>query len=305
MSFLRKRETLIENITMMGIASAINAALSLLSTFIPMSSFFVILVLPVVSALTAYFCKDRYLPLYLFASAAVSILSTCYDLSVTLFDVIPALIVGTLFGFLIKRNIPSDYSILAVSLIKLGLNYLMCLLIKGIYGIDIINSFIEIVGLKEKENIDQIIPLFIFAYSLIQETISFLIIYFSASNLSIQAEDKGKGELFILINSITSILLLILSFGISFVSSLWAYLVGAVAIYLSLSSMKTLFNKNPWWVYLILGILCVASFYISVYFYDKVEKNTAPLLFLSIFASISLSNLISCLKFITLKGEKK
>lgn len=303
MIFLKKRETLIENITMMAIASAINAALALLSTFIPFSSFFVILVLPVISALTAYYCKDKYLLLYVISSSAVSILSTCYDLSITIFDVIPALIVGTLFGFLLKKNAPSEYSILIVSLIKLGLNYLMCLLLKLIYGVDIIDSFIKLLNLSEKENISQIVPLFIFAYSLIQESISFLIIYFSTANFD--HKEQSFLDICIILNSIGAIILAVTAFLIAYLSYLWGYLLGGIAIYLSIASTKTLFRKNPWWIYLLLCALCVSSFYLTMFMYDKLDKNISPLLFLSIFSSLSLSNLVSSLKFKTSKGEKE
>ena len=135
MALLKERKTPAENIAFMGISAGIVVAFGLLSTFLPLSSFLVILFLPLVCALTAFYCQDRYLIGYVAATIVVSLLTTVYDISVTLFDVVPAILTGTLFGFLLKKKISYSLTILIVSLLKLGLNYLMLLLLKGIYGL--------------------------------------------------------------------------------------------------------------------------------------------------------------------------
>lgn len=303
MKLLSKRETPIENVTLMGLGAAINVALALLSTFIPFSSFFVILFLPLVSALVAFYCKDKYLLLYIIASAGVSLLSTCYDLSITLFDVIPALIIGTLFGFLMKKGFPNGYLILLASLVKVGLNYLMLLLLKLIYGVDIIDSLIQLINLQSVENIYQIVPTFIFGYSLIQELVCYIVIYLSTTSL-IDEKVKFK-DIYPSINFAASFLFIGLGFGLSFISISIGYFLSAIGIYFSIASFMAIFKKNPWWIYLMLGVLCLASFYLSVFLYDKLDKNVAPLLFLSIFASLSLCGGVSSLSFKAKKGEKE
>lgn len=303
MKLLSKRETPIENITLMGLGASINVALALLSTFIPFSSFFVILFLPLVSALVAFYCKDKYLILYIVSSAGVSLLSTCYDISITLFDVIPALMIGTLFGFLLKKNFPSDYLIFFASLVKVGLNYLMLLLLKLIYGVDIIDSLLKVLGLQEVAGINQIIPTFIFGYSLIQELICYLIISLSSSSL---VEDGGLFKIRIpFLNAILSFVFIGIGFGVSFANISIGYFLSALGVYFSISSSLDIFRKNPWWLYLLLGILCAASFYLSAFLYDKLDKSVAPLLFLSFFASISLCGGVSSLLFKAKKGEKE
>ena len=290
MALLKERKTPAENIAFMGISAGIVVAFGLLSTF-----------LPLVCALTAFYCQDRYLIGYVAATIVVSLLTTVYDISVTLFDVVPAILTGTLFGFLLKKKISYSLTILIVSLLKLGLNYLMLLLLKGIYGIDIIQSFLTLLGLENKEHIREIVPAFIFGYALIQEGISFFVIILGSNSLETMTTKKVGSFVF----AILSLAGIACSIGFSFISYAVAYLFGALSIYLSFASSSSLFRKNPWWVYLGLGFLLALSFYLSAYFYSSLPKQRAPLLFLSFFASISLCSGFSSLLFKNEKGVKE
>ncbi len=285
----------------MGVSAAMVAALSVLSCFLPLSSFIVILVLPLIAALTAYYSKDRYLLLYVFAAIGISLLTTAYDISVTLFDVTPAILTGTLFGYLLKKKIPHTLTILLVSLLKLGLNYLMVLLLKAIYGIDIIQSFLVILNIQGKENISCIVPTFIFAYALIQESISFLVITLNAKNISLKSSTKYLN----LILSLCSLAFLGMGFGISFVSLTAGYLISAIGIYLCFAGGDSLLVKRPWYFYVLLAVLLLASFYLSAYFYSHLPKGNAILLFLTFFVSVSLCEVVSRLSFKDRKGEEK
>lgn len=301
MALLKERKTPAENIAFMGISAGIVVAFGLLSTFLPLSSFLVILFLPLVCALTAFYCQDRYLIGYVAATIVVSLLTTVYDISVTLFDVVPAILTGTLFGFLLKKKISSSLTILIVSLLKLGLNYLMLFLLKGIYGIDIIQSFLTLLRLENKEHIREIVPAFIFGYALIQESISFFVIILGSNSLETMTTKKVGSFVF----AILSLAAMACSIGFSFLSYAVAYLFGALSIYLSFASSSSLFRKNPWWVYLGLGLLLALSFYLSAYFYASLPKQGVPLLFLSFFASISLCSGFSSLLFKNEKGVKE
>lgn len=301
MALLKERKTPAENIAFMGISAGIVVVLSLLATFFPLSSFLVILFLPLVCGLTAFYCQDRYLIGYVAATIVVSLLTTVYDISVTLFDVVPAVLTGTLFGFLLKKKISYSLSILLVSLLKLGLNYLMLLLLKGMYGVDIIESFLTLLGLESKEHIREIVPTFIFGYALIQEGISFFVIVLGSNSLEMMTPRKTVSFVFVIL----SLAGIACSIGFSFISYAVGYLFGALSIYLSFASSYPLFRKNPWWVYLILGLLLALFFYLSAYFYSSLPKERAPLLFLSFFASISLCSGISSLLFKNEKGVKE
>ena len=301
MALPQERKTPAENVAFMGVSAGIVVGLSLLSTFLPLSSFFVILFLPLVCVLTVFYCQDRYLSGYIGATIAVSLLTTAYDISVTLFDVVPAVLTGCLFGFLLKKKISYSLTIILVSLLKLGLNYLMLFLLKGVYGVDIIQSFLTLLGLENKERIREIVPTFIFGYALIQESISFFVIVFGCNSLEMAVAKKTSPWIL----AVFSLVGIVSSFAFSFLSLPTAYLLGALSIVLSLSSSYPLFKKNPWWIYLVLGILLAISFYLSAYFYSSLPNGIAPLLFLSFFASISLCSDVSSLLFKNEKGANE
>ncbi len=300
MKFMRKRTTQSENIAFMGVSAGVVVVVSLLSTFLPLSSLFVVLFLPLVCALTTYFCEDKYLPFYILGSIGVSLICTAFNLTSTIFDVIPAVIIGSLFGFFLKKNIPCSFSILILALLKVGLNYLMLLLLKGIYGIDFIETIIKLFELEEKEIVYQLVPALMFAYALIQIAISFFIIAVAAADF-VSIPNNAKLDV---ISSSLSLILLGLSFGFGFVSIPFAYFLGGIGIYLSLAGSQTIFKKNPWWIYLILVFLIIVSFYLSAFFYSKIDKSISPLLFLSFFVSLSLCSCISSLLFKEPKGGK-
>lgn len=300
MKFMRKRITASENIAFMGVSAGVVVVVSLLSTFLPLSSLFVVLFLPLICALTTYFCEDKYLPFYILGSIGVSLICTAFNLTSTIFDVIPAVIIGSLFGFFLKKNIPYSNSILILALLKVGLNYLMLLLLKGIYGIDFIETIIKLFGLGEKEIVYQLVPALMFAYALIQIAISFFIIAIAAADF-VSIPNNTKLDI---ISSLLSLILLSLSFGLGFISIPSAYFLGGIGIYLSLAGSQAIFKKNPWWIYLILAFLIIVSFYLSAFFYSKIDKNISPLLFLSFFVSLSLCSCISSLLFKEPKGGK-
>ncbi len=301
MKFLRERETPNENIAFMGISAGVVVGFSLLCTFLPLSSLFVILFLPLICALTTYFCKDKYLPFYVIGSIVVSLLCTVYNISTTLFDVVPAIIIGSLFGFFLKKEFPLTITVFFLSLLKVGLNYLTLLLLKLIYGIDFIETIVKLLNLQDKAFVYDLVPTFMFIYALIQIFISLFIISIASPNLIIK---KSKRELNIVL-SISSLVFLFTSFGIGFVLPWLAYFLAAIGVYLSLASTKDLFRKNPWWLYMVLGILLFASFYIFAFFYAKLDKSVAPLLFLTFFVSISLCSCVSSLLFKESKGGKE
>ena len=98
MNIFKKRETLLQNMTYMGIMAAINFIFILLSSFIPFLLFVLVFILPLASAVVTVFCKKRYYIIYFVVTGALCLLINAPD---TMFYVIPSLITGFIFGFLI------------------------------------------------------------------------------------------------------------------------------------------------------------------------------------------------------------
>ena len=287
------RDTPTQNLAWIGISVALVTAFALLSTFVPVSSFFVVLFLPVLTALTAYYLKPSYLILYFFAGTIVVTAATCYQLTSTLFFILPTFFSGILFGFCLRKNLPSVWLIFATSCLSLALNALSIPLLRAIYGIDVIDVVIAFLPWEKEETLRNLLPAFLMVEGLIESGISFFLILGIMGRWE-EKEEKG-GMISTWFGMIFAVGCAALSFGIAFVSPLWAYLIAIWAIYFALTGMRTLFSRNPWGVYLTLGVLILLSFYLSAYFYSALPKAIAPLLFLSFFASLSLSEVVSVL----------
>ena len=123
MKFFSERRTPSQNIAFLAIAAALNAIFSLLIHFVPLSDFVVLLFLPLISAMVGLLCEKKYLPVYLVAALGVSLAVTAYDISTTLFYVVPAILSGTAYGFFYHKSWPLPYVLLGTAIITMALNY--------------------------------------------------------------------------------------------------------------------------------------------------------------------------------------
>ena len=291
MKHFSPRITPTQNLAWIGLSIALVTAFALLSTFVPISSFFVVLLLPVLTALTAYYLKPSYLPLYGIAGTLVIISATCYQLTSTLFFILPAFWSGLLFGFCLTKNFPSVWLIFLTSCLSLGLNALSIPLLHLIYGIEVMDTVTALLPWENHETIKRLLPAFLMVEGFIESGISFFLILGILGRW--EEIERKKGGISIGIG--LGLGFSCLAFGVAFLSPTWGYLIAMWAIYFSVVSLMVLFSPNSWWVYLILGLLLLLSFYLSAAFYAFLPKEVAPLLFLSFFASLSLSEGISVL----------
>ena len=168
MKFLHQRKGAAQNLAFLGLMCALNAVVATLSTLVPLSSLFVIIFLPLVSSLTVILCEDKYTLVYVVAAIALSLGVTAYDITSTLFYIIPAIIVGALYGFLLKKGFPTAYLIFVAALLEMGLNYAALPLIKLMTGKDFLATIVGLLGLADNTFIPKLYPTFIFAYSLMK-----------------------------------------------------------------------------------------------------------------------------------------
>jgi hypothetical protein len=90
MKFLHQRKGAAQNLAFLGLMCALNSVVATLSTLVPLSSLFVIIFLPLVSSLTVILCEDKYALVYVIAAIALSLSVTAYDITATLFYIIPS-----------------------------------------------------------------------------------------------------------------------------------------------------------------------------------------------------------------------
>ena len=298
MKMFSKRETLTENIALMALMSAINIIICVLLAFLNVFSIFLILVLPLISALVEIYCKDRYYLIYAFASLGLSLIATLWNIETTIFYLVPSLFTGYLFGLLAKKNIPSIYSILLTSLVQMGLTTGEIPLINFIFDVNIINTFKTFFKLNESTNVDVIIPSFIFTISLIEMSLSYLIISNELIKLKIEEYENDK---FDYLNCASLLLFSILSILFSFFSLETSYLFFMISLYFVIFIIgKTISRKHiPEILFFVLVL--IASIILYALFNGGQSMKANVLLLNIIPSSIGLIDII----FLVLKRRHK
>jgi hypothetical protein len=270
MKFFSERRTPSQNIAFLAIASALNAIFSLLVAFVPLSDLAVMLFLPLVSALVGLLCDKKYLPIYLLAAIGVSLAVTAYDISATLFYVIPAIVSGTAYGFFYHKSWPFPYVILGAGIITTILNFIAIPLIHAIYGNDIILFFLVVFNLSDHTYIQDLVPAFLLTYALAQTTITHFVIQAFFARFHLDKEEDGKYPLSYPIGGIGGVILT-LSFAFSYPVLSYVFLI--LTIYFSAFSATLFATRFPWWVYLLFGLMELGSLYGFALLYPLVPKD--------------------------------
>lgn len=164
MPLFKKRETIVQNIAYMAIMAAINVIFVLLTAVLPPLMFLIIFVLPLTSAVVTLFCKKRYFPIYFISTIALCLIVTSgiyiFD---TFFYVIPSLITGFVFGFLIEKNVPSLYTMVISILVQYVITYLTFILLDNIFPeLNFIDALLSIFGLSSFTFKDVFVHIFLY-----------------------------------------------------------------------------------------------------------------------------------------------
>jgi hypothetical protein len=299
MNFFSEKKTPAQNLAFMGMMAAINAVLGVFATFVPLSAFFIILFLPLASALVGEFCEDKYLLPYVLAASLVAAAATAYDMGTALFYIIPAIVSGTFYGFMAKRRPPVSLLIFSTALVELALNYLSLPLVATIYQIDMIQLGETILGLSGNLYINDIVPAFIFGFGLAEASLShfFIRLFFQKTDLPF-----SENGFFDLACPLTGILFSGLAVGFAFMVMPIAYLFLSFAIFFAVFSAMNLLRKNPWWLYVLMGLLSLGSLYGMAASYALMPRDGGLLLISLFLLSIDTPSLISTL--LLLRAQK-
>lgn len=293
----KEKTTLIENIAFMGIIAAINIIFSVLGTFFPIASIFIVIFLPFFSAVVAMLCKWKYFPIYFFATIGVALGATFWNTQYTIFYLIPSLITGFVFGFTVKKHLSASYAIIFSSIIQLAITYALIPLINVIYDVDIIKQFLKIMQLETKQYSYIIIPSFIFAISLVQMIFTYIVL--NNELVKFKKDNWSKDNKYL--NYVGAGLSLFLIPFIFFALHV-AYLFMFITLFISITAFVDLIidTSRKTWVIVVSSILMVSGFLFIFIFYNLLKMPYTLIL-------INVSN-ISILTFAlvyNLKREKK
>ena len=193
MKFFSARETPTQNITFVALMAGFDAILCLIGAFLPLSSVFLMLLVPLVSAAVALFCKGRYIPIYVIGAIGVSLALSAWNIMNTVFYLIPGLLVGVAYGFLWKLKMPTSINVFATTLLAFGLFYASIYLMKLLFdGVDMINVLLTFIGRGNDPISRQIFPLFAFCYSLGQIIITHIFVTYELQRMGIEDIEGGK-----------------------------------------------------------------------------------------------------------------
>lgn len=271
----KKNETIIQNLTFMALMAAINVVFVILSTLVPFLTILLVFVLPLTSVTVTLYCKKRFFPIYAIATTILCLAVVAWNFSDTLFYVIPSIISGFLFGVFAKKKCPAIFLILVPTLVQVVFTYISIPLIKLIFELDIISFFLNVFGLQNNSAMYLVIPSVIFLLSLIQSTLSYMVIKEELPKLQIVLHENNKFFYLTLVGSVTALILtgLLAAFIIE-----WSYFVLMISLFFGIYLAISSFIDRKLWVLILEGVSLLITFFIFSSCYNLVGKTYAFLL---------------------------
>lgn len=273
----RKREKPIQNITLIALIIALQASFSLITTFIPdliVIPLLIILLIPLTSVIVPLYCQKNYLIVYLISSIAINLAVSSINLTNTIFYMIPSILIGFFYGLFLKLKFPTSLNIFGLSLITLVLWIISLYIIKGMYGIDMQETLLKIIG-KNTTAGKNIFLLFGYFFSLAQLTLIHLFIMCQSKYLGI--ENKFSNEICILYPIFAAFFA---SFSALF--GLWyldiAYLLFGFAIYWSVYCLYQILKERNQVIILLTIVSCLLMIIPFAFAYKNFSKESALLL---------------------------
>lgn len=268
MALFSKKTTLVHHITYMGIMTAINLIFIVLATYVPFLMFLLILLLPFVSAVVSYYCQKRYYIIYALASIGLCMI---FNISDTIFYVVPAVITGFMIGLLLERRINPFWLILSSTIIESALTFALIPLINLIGNVDIVVTFLTIFKLNEFTYKTEVTYLFIYFISLVQCTLTHFVLLGDAKKIGIDVntEITSYGPYIV-----GAELMMVLSLTFAFFYVPLALIFLAISIYFAIFLLIDLLTSKKTLVYVLLGVLLLACFFTFAILYATIK---APL----------------------------
>lgn len=175
---MKKNRTLANNITFIALMAAFNFIFALLMVYLPAFSLVLYVFLPFVTAITVLHVDKKYLSIYYISSILLTFIINLNGLDFIIFTLIPSLITGSVFGICLEKKVNSVTAILLSSFCQFAFSLLTIPLINAIYmnNQSIINVFRTFLGESREYLTYKLFLPTVFAVSLAQNIISFLII---------------------------------------------------------------------------------------------------------------------------------
>ena len=180
----------VKDITFMAMMAALNVSFCLIGAFVPLAGLFLSIALPLSSALVAVKARTAFYPIYALATLGLCIIVTPAQIDTTLFYVLPSLLLGLAFGLLFKLKWAPLLIIISASYIQLGLLYVTIALIDALFMIDFVNALLTLLAIDHFSGVALITPTLLYAISLAQSTLIYLIVGAELRKVTLLYSDK-------------------------------------------------------------------------------------------------------------------
>lgn len=264
MALFSKKTTLVHHITYMGIMTAINLIFIVLATYVPFLMFLLILALPFASTIVSYYCQKRYYIIYAVASIGLCLI---FNISDTIFYVVPAVITGFLLGLLLEKKVHPFWLVLSSSIVEAALTFAFIPLINLISNVDIITSFLSIFKLNEFLYRTEITYLFIFFISLLQCVLTNFVLLSDGKKIGLNINTQVSSFSPFIIG-LEAVIILSLLFSFFYVPLALVFI--AISIYFAIFLLVDLLLSKKPIVYVILSTLFVIAFFAFAILYKKI-----------------------------------
>ena len=273
MALLQKKTTLVHHITYMGIMTAINLIFIVLATYLPFLMFIPIIFLPFAGAIVSYYCLKRYYIIYAVASIGLCMI---FNISDTIFYVVPAVIAGFVIGWMLDKKVNPFWMILASTIIEAALTFAFIPLINLLSNVDIVETFISAFKLDSFTYKVELTYLFIFFISLIQCGLTHFVLLSDAKKIGI--------DINIAIDSYAPYIIglefaLILTFIFALFYLPLALIFLAISLYFTIFLLIDILASKKIIIYVSLVVLLLGAFFSFAIFYTKLTAPFGVILF--------------------------
>lgn len=294
MAVFKKRETITENLTYMAIMAAINVIFVLLTFFVPFLLFILVFVLPLGSAIVAIYCKKKYYPIYAIVTIGICMLVTMTDFADTIFFVVPSIITGFVFGFLIEKRAPSILIIASTALLQALLTYPGLWLANAVLYPGQKDIFVVIangIGITNESVVEYVKHMGIAVISLIQEIIAFIVIKEESSKLGINVEENSKLEKLIPTVCIFGFAILSLLFAFIYPQISYSFMLGTILF--GIYQIACLIQEKKKYILISLGASVLLSIFVFAGCYASIPKPLGFLCVQVLFCLVGIIGLIN------------
>ena len=292
MAFLRKRETPVQNIAYVGIMAAINVVFVLISSLLPILFILLVFILPLTSVIVTIYCKKIYFPIYFVTTMALCLAVTAgFSVFDTFIYVLPSLITGFIFGFLVEKNVPAIYILVINSIAQFLLIYLTFLFIDNIIGsINLFNSIYNMIGLENFQYKGFLTNIFTYIVAQMQITLTYILVKYEVSRVGIELNLEIKNRLFMYLLVLIGLVLAITSvFYFPEATIILTLIVVPIVIF----ELIELLLKKSILIYVLIGVTLIASMFIFAFLYQFVPKPNELVLIYVFFVSITIIDIFA------------